>query len=125
MKKDIPIALAWVGGTLLLVLVTKFAHQYGYMSHDTVLRIVIGANGLMVAYYGNRIPKAVAPSAAVRQVMRVSGWAQVLSGLAYTALWAFAPIPVAALVGTAAIAAGFIVTISYCFWLRSMTKPAH
>jgi hypothetical protein len=83
-----------------------------------VLRIVIGLNGLMVAYFGNRMPKAVAPSAFARQLTRFAGWSFVLSGLVYAGLWAFAPLPLAKTVGTGAVAAGIIATLGYAFWLR-------
>jgi xanthine/uracil permease len=84
-----------------------------------MLRVVIGVNGLMIAYYGNRAPKVVAPSAYARQVTRVAGWSLVLSGLVYAGLWAFAPIPLAITAGTGAVVAGMIVTLGYCFWLRA------
>ena len=119
MNKEIRVALAWAGGIVLLALCAKFAREQGYIDQDTVLRIVIGMNGLMIAYFGNRAPKAIAPSAFARQIARVAGWSQVLSGLVYAGLWAFAPIPVAIVVGSGAIVAGMVVTLGYCFWLRA------
>ena len=57
------------------------------------------ATGLVLAYYGNVIPKRsacvnpVSDSAARRQrLLRFSGWAFTLAGLAYAAIWAFAPL---------------------------------
>ena len=119
MNKEILVSIVWGGGILLLALGATIARQLGYIDQDAVLRIVIGVNGLMIAYYGNRAPKAVAPSACAQQVTRVSGWSSVLSGLVYAGLWAFAPIPVAIAVGTGAVAAGLLVTVAYCFWLRA------
>lgn len=118
MKKELLAGLAWGGGIVLLALGARFAHQQGYIDRDTMLRLVIGMNGLMIAYYGNRLPKAVAPSAVARRITRVGGWAFVLSGLVYAGFWAFAPISLAVPVGTGAVAAGMIVTLGYCFWLR-------
>jgi hypothetical protein len=122
MKKELLVALAWGGGIVLLALGAGFAHNQGYIDRDTMLRLVIGINGLMIAYYGNRTPKVVAPSADAGQVTRVAGWSLVLSGLVYAGLWAFAPIPLAITVGTGAVAAGMIVTLAYCFWLRARTR---
>lgn len=119
MKKELLVGLAWGGGIVLLALAAKFAFNQGHIDHDTMLRIVIGINGLMIAYYGNRAPKAVAPSAYARQVARVAGWSLVLSGLVYAGLWAFAPIPLAITAGTGAVAAGILVTLGYCFRLRA------
>jgi len=119
MKKEILGALGWSGGIVLLALVATFARQRGYIDQDTVLRLVIGINGLMIAYFGNRMPKAIAPNAYARQVTRFGGWSLVLSGLVYAGLWAFAPIPLAITVGSGAVAAGMIVTLGYCLWLRA------
>jgi hypothetical protein len=114
--------LAWAGGLILLALGATFARAQGYMDHDTMLRLVIGANGLMIAYFGNRAPKAVAPSADAAQIARFSGWSMVLSGLVYTGLWAFAPIQLAITAGTVVVAAGILLTIGYCFRLRAQAR---
>jgi hypothetical protein len=117
MKKELLVAVAWAGGIVLLALGARFARDQGYIDQDTVLRVVIGINGLMIAYYGNLAPKAVAPSVYAQQITRVAGWSLVLSGLVYAGLWAFAPIPLAITLGSGAVAAGMIVTLAYCFWL--------
>ena len=122
MKKELLVALAWGGGMVLLALAATFARNQGYIDQDAVLRIIIGANGLMVAYYGNRAPKAVAPSVYAQRVARVSGWSMVLSGLVYAGLWAFAPIQVAIWVGCAAVLAGMIITFSYCARARAQAR---
>ena len=122
MKRDIIEALAWATGMILLALGASFARNEGYIDQDMVLRLVIGVNGLMIAYFGNRAPKRLAPSNCARQIARVSGWSSVVSGLIYTGLWVFAPIPVAILVGSGVIVAGLIVTIGYLFWLRGRDR---
>jgi hypothetical protein len=122
MNKDILIGLAWAGGILLVSLSAAFLRREGIIDHDTTLRVV-AMNGLVVAYYGNSIPKVVAPSAYIRQVTRFAGWALVLTGLVYAAFWAFAPLPLAMTIGTGSIAAGVIVTLGYCLWLR-VRRPA-
>lgn len=122
MNKEIRVALAWAGGLILLAIGASFARGQGYIDQDTMLRLVIGANGLMIAYFGNRAPKAIAPSAFARQITRVSGWSSVLSGLIYAGLWAFAPIQVAITVGSGVVLAGLVVTVSYCFWLRGRAQ---
>jgi len=121
-KKELLVALFWGGGIVLLALGATFARNQGYIDQDTVLRLVIGANGLMIAYYGNRAPKAVAPSAYAQRVARVSGWSMVLSGLVYAGLWAFAPIQVAIWVGCAAVLAGMLVTFGYCVRMRAQAR---
>ena len=56
MKKELQVGLAWGGGIILLALTATFARNQGYIDQDAVLRIVIGANGLMIAWFGNRAP---------------------------------------------------------------------
>jgi hypothetical protein len=124
MKQEVIGSLAWGVGIVLLALVATFARKSGYIDADTVTRIVIGANGLMIAWFGNRLPKAFVPSACARQLRRVAGWSLVLSGLVYAALWAFAPIPLAVAGGSAAVLAGIAVTVSRCLSLRAKAKAA-
>lgn len=115
-------SLACGVGILILALVSTFARKQGYVDGDTVTRLVIGANGLMIAWFGNRMPKAFVPSACARQIRRLGGWSLVLSGLLYAGLFAFAPISVAVWGGTAAVLAGIAVTIGYCLSLRAKAK---
>lgn len=124
MNKEMVGSLAWAGGLIGLALVATFARQQGYIEGDTVQRLVMGATGLMVAWYGNRMPKTFAPSATAHRVTRVGGWSMALSGLVYAGLWAFAPFDVAVLLGCSAIVAGIMVTIAYCLSLRAMTEAA-
>ena len=65
-KKEVVFGLAWGGGIVGLALLATLARQLGYMDGDTVTRLVIGVNGLMIAWYGNRMPKALAPTATAR-----------------------------------------------------------
>jgi hypothetical protein len=124
MNKDLIGALAWAGGIIALALGATFARKLGYIDSDTVTRVVIGINGLMIAWFGNRMPKAVVPNAYARQVTRIGGWAMVLSGLVYAGLWAFAPIPVAIVGGCVAVGVGIAVTLGYSLWLRAKAKAA-
>lgn len=124
MNKEVMGSLAWAGGILALALGATLARQLGYIDTDTVTRLVVGINGLMIAYYGNRMPKALAPSAYASQVARVGGWAMVLSGLVYAGAFAFAPIQTAVLVGVGAVLTGIAVTFGYCLRLRARANAA-
>ena len=79
-RKEVIGNLGWGVGILVLALAATFARKLGYVDSDTVTRLVIGANGLMIAWFGNRLPKAFVPSACARRVRRVAGWSLVLSG---------------------------------------------
>lgn len=122
MNKDLIGNLAWGGGIVVLALAMTAARQLGYVDQDMVTRVVIGATGLMVAWFGNRMPKAFVPSITARKVHRVGGWSLALSGLVYAAVWAFAPIQTAVIIGCGAILAGIAVTIGYGLSLRAKAK---
>jgi hypothetical protein len=124
MNNELMACLVWAGGMMALALGATVAHKLGYIGGDTVTRLVTGATGLWMAWYGNRMPKAmvlvrVPPSAG--QARRIASWSLVVSGFIYAGLWAFAPIPVAVTVGTGAVFAGIAVTLGYCLSLRD--KP--
>jgi hypothetical protein len=120
-KKELIGGLVWGGGLVALALGATVANRLGYIDHEAVTRVV-GANGLMIAWYGNRLPKTFLPNAQARRARRVAAWSLVLSGLIYAALWAFAPIPVAVAGGCGAVFAGIVVTFGYCLALRAKAK---
>jgi hypothetical protein len=125
MKKEwIYEGAVWGGGMLAVTLGMAVAYKLGYVDHDTFIRVVIGSNGLMMAWYGNRLPKTFLASARAREARRVAAWSQVVSGLVYAGLWMFAPISVAVAGGIAAIVVGFAITIGYCLSLESKAKGA-
>ena len=120
MKKELTAAAVWAAVMLALAFGASFAHRQGYIDHVTVQRLVTAPIGLWMVWYGNRLPKMTfTRDAQARQAQRVSAWSQVLSGLAFAALWAFAPLPVAITGGVVAVVAGIAVTFGYCLSLRS------
>lgn len=122
MNKELVSNLAWGIGIMVLALASTYARGLGYIEAETVTRIVMCAIGLMVAWFGNRMPKRFVPNAWARQAARVGGWSMALSGLIYAILWVFASTQVAVVGGSAAVILGILVTISYCLSLRSKAK---
>ena len=57
MNKEVVGNLAWGGGIVVLALGATVARKLGYIDGDIVTRLVIGANGLMIAWNGNLMPK--------------------------------------------------------------------
>ena len=123
MRKELVPALAWAAIMLAVAFAAKFANELGYIDGDMRLRVV-AMNGLWLAYYGNRMPKAFVPSACARQARRFTAWTLVLSGLVYAGFWAFAPIPMAAVFGTGAVAVGAALVLGNCLSLRARARPA-
>lgn len=121
-KVELYANFAWGALILALALGASLARKLGYIEPDTVTRLVIGANGLMIAWNGNRMPKTFVPHAKARQARRVAGWSLTLSGLIYAGLFVFAPIRWAAWGGAAAVITGIAVTLVYCLSLRSKGK---
>ena len=122
MNKELMADLAWGVGILALALGASLARKLGFINDDTVTRMVIGTIGLMIAYNGNRLPKAVVPSVCAQRARRVAGWAMALSGLVVAGLFAFAPMPVAETVGSGAVMAGVAVALGYSLWLHAKAK---
>lgn len=122
MTKDLYGSLAWGGGIIAVALAATAARQAGLIDGDAVTRVVMTVIGLMVAWFGNRMPKTFAPSAVAQRVQRIGGWSMALSGLVYAGLWAFASFDVALWLGCGAILAGIVVTAAYCVLLRSKGK---
>ena len=124
MKKQLIADLSWGVGIVVLALGATYARKLGYIEGETVTRLVLGATGLMVAWFGYRMPKTFVPSTRARQAQRVGGWSMALSGLAYAGLWAFAPFDVALIGGCSAILVGIAVTIGYCLSVRDRANAA-
>ncbi len=118
MNKDLIKSLMVAGGLIAVALAATSTRSMGLIDGDAVTRLVMGATGLMLVWYGNRMPKTLVPAAKARQVQRVGGWSMVLSGLIYAGLWAFAPLDLAFTAGCAVVVAGLVVTIGYCLSLR-------
>ena len=74
MNRELIGYIAWAVGIIAVALAASSARQLGYIDQDTTTRVVIGLNGLLIAWFGDRMPKAIAPSAAIRQVKRDGGW---------------------------------------------------
>lgn len=121
---DLIEGVTWALGIIAVALTASVARKLGFLEGDTAERLVIGLNGLMVAWYGNRMPKAFVPNAQARRARRVGGWSMVVSGLAYAGLWAFAPMTVATFGGMLALLSGIAVTLGYCLSLRLGPKAA-
>lgn len=110
------IAGVQVGGALLL----SYARRQGMIDGETVTRGVMVLIGLGLAAFGNTMPKmldgpprTVREATAAQSVLRVGGWAMTLSGLAFAALWAFAPRGGAEIASVAVVASGMAFMLGY------------
>ena len=107
---------------IIISLVAAWGVMTGVLGPDTPVRVMMVLNALLLAYYGNAIPKAVLRTPVARSGRRFAGWVFVLGGLISAALWAFAPMDIATPAALAVTAASAILAIGYCRLIRS--KPA-
>lgn len=96
----------------------------GQLGADVPTRAMMAINSLLLAYYGNAIPKAVLRSAASRAGRRFAGWVFVIAGLTSAALWTLAPLDIAASAAITIIAGAVVLAFGYCRWNRSPTTNA-
>ena len=112
-------------GLLSVAAGLAYARRIGVVSPDLAMRGAMAAIGLMVALYGNDIPKVVKMnSPCVRAVQRFAGWAFVLAGLAYAGIWALAPMGLAADGAMVAVGSAMAAVVGYALWTRSRTTRA-
>ncbi|MFC4526889.1 ammonium transporter [Dyella halodurans] len=113
------LAAAMIGGALLLTL----ARKLGWVDGEQVGRGQNVIIGLALAAFCNLMPKRLNASpqsvrcvTLAQSIARVGGWAMTLAFLVWTALWAFAPLPLARPGAVAAIGAGVAVMLGYAVW---------
>ena len=68
-------------------------------------------------------------AARAQAALRLGGWLFTLAGLAYAALWAFAPLPLADIAGTTVVASALVATLantvrSFAACRTARTDPA-
>lgn len=126
MKKSIKSALLQAGVTLGVAVVATVLHKTGAIDKDTTTRALMITIGLVIAWQSNAIPKALPIGNARSQAYkRLSGWAFVLSGLAYAAAWAFAPMDMAATLSMAPMGIAMVTVFVVCMSNRiGSTKVA-
>lgn len=115
MNRSIKSALLQAGVTLGVAVAATMLHKAGVISQDLTTRLVMVTIGLVIAWQSNALPKALPIGSARSQAYkRLSGWAFVLSGLAYAAAWAFAPMDMAATLSMAPMAVALVTVFVVC-----------
>jgi hypothetical protein len=96
--KNLAIALISAGGYMAGAFALKLAEKAGVLPHGMAGQALQVFNGLALAVYANFLPKSLgtfrnpAQAMCMEQVLRVSGWAFTLGGLAY-AITSLLPLP--------------------------------
>jgi hypothetical protein len=109
----------------VLMLITAFGLKYAAAHHlvsgDMPMRGVQVLTGLMLAYYGNVIPKTLprfreGENARIQSLRRTVGWLSTLSGLGYAAVWAAVPLASAAVWSVIIVGATTLLMIGCIVW---------
>lgn len=106
---------------ILVSLAAAWGVMTGALGPDAPVRVMMVFNALLMAYYGNAIPKAVLRTPVARTARRFAGWVFVLGGLISAALWAFVPLDIATPIALAVTAGSAILAIGYCRLTRANT----
>ena len=104
---------------ILVSLAAAWGVMTGALGPDAPVRVMMVFNALLMAYYGNAIPKAVLRTPVARTARRFAGWVFVLGGLISAALWAFVPLDIATPIALAVTAGSAILAIGYCRLTRA------
>jgi hypothetical protein len=122
--RDLTFGLAVACGFLAIALTARYLEAAGLVDADSSRRATQVVIGLLLAVYGNFMPKrATASGVAVchsrwsQSALRVGGWAMALAGLLHAAFWAFAPIVWADVAATTVVATATLVTMVYAWWM--------
>ncbi len=119
-----PIARGLIlAGLILLAAVALRLLSPDYLRADLASRSMGALLGLVVVIYANAVPKTLSPwvelrcGARLEQAMRrFSGWTLTLGGMAYAAMWLFAPVEFANLAAAVSLGAAFLLVIGCYAW---------
>ena len=115
----ITLAVLFLGTAVAL----SYAQRIDLIGAEAAKRTMQVITGLILAAYSNVMPKDVgkwrASAVAVaraQSALRVGGWSLTLAGLAYAALWVFAPLAFANIASVVVVVAAMLITMAYGGW---------
>ena len=124
MTKRIYSALGIAAFMLVTAAALRYAQGLDVISAEAARRANHTVIGLVLAVFGNFMPKDIARSRMsacaswrLQSPLRVGGWLFTLAGLVYAGFSAFAPIAIADTVAISVVAAATLVTAGYCGWI--------
>ena len=110
----------------------SYAQRIDLIGPDAARRTMQVMIGLILAAYSNLMPKevgrwraSVLAAARAQSALRVGGWSMTLAGLAYAALWAFAPLGFADVASTGVVALAMLITMGYGGWSLLACRSKH
>jgi hypothetical protein len=123
-KKQLLIDFSWGPIIVCASLLASYLRDLGYTDGDTVTRVVMCLSGLMVASFGNRVPKSLLPQAETAIGRKLASKSLVLGGLTFTGVWGFAEISIANPLGIAILVLSLVITLWHVISLYLSAKLA-
>jgi hypothetical protein len=111
-------AIAIASTLIAVTLGLNWAEAEGLVGADMSVRTVIVLAGLVLAWYGNEVPKAIVHSERARTAKRFSGWVFTLAGLGSAAGGALLPVDLAITAELAVVGGGLLLVVLYCLTTR-------
>jgi len=133
--KSKTIVASLVAAALILGISLGLKYFVSTGSIDVIVskRIMGAIIGLVLAIWGNFTPKALKPlsekscdSSRWVSLRRFAGWAFVVSGLSYSAVWLFAPMQYTAVISMTIVGASLVLVLTLMIWLiisRKRSRP--
>lgn len=123
MNRPILTGLVAAGFQIGTGLLATAGARLGYFDQDMATRITMVAIGLSMLVFANFASKVVGRSARSIAINRFAAWSLALGALAWTGIWLFAPMDVANVAATAAVALGVLATVGYGVRVLPKTTP--
>jgi 4-hydroxybenzoate polyprenyltransferase len=128
-RKSILSGLVFGGFMLATALALKYAAAHHLVSGHMPMRGIEVLTGLMLAFFGNVIPKNLprfrgSESGRVQSLRRTCGWLMTLAGLGYAAVWAAVPYGAAAVWSMIVVGSAVVAVLGYAFWVDRAERRA-
>ena len=123
-SKPIVVSLVAAATILGISVALKNFVSAGALDAFTSKRIMGAIVGLVLAVWGNYMPKTLKPmsekscdSSRWVSLRRFAGWAFVISGLSYSAVWIFAPMEYTRLISMTFVAFSVVLVLTLMVWV--------
>ena len=120
-----PVLSSLIFAALMVIasLALKYAAAFHLVAGDIPMRGFQMLMGLLIAFYGNTIPKNLSrfregESGRVQSLQRTGGWLFTVAGLGYAAIWASTPLSFAAGWSMAVMGTATVLVAAYMLWVH-------
>lgn len=128
-RKPILSSIVFAALMVIAALALKYAAAFHFVSGEIPTRGVQTLIGLMLAFFGNTIPKSLprfreGESGRIQSLQRTSAWFFTVAGLGFAAIWAWAPLSEAAVWSVAVVGAATGIVAVRAVWTHLACRRA-